>query len=192
MPSNPRSRRHVLRFEGAIEGYTVNFLRSNFWRVQNSMEFEDCMQEAYCVFLRLVDRYGSVDTPQHFMGLYKRAWYNHFTDLSNLDTKRRVEVSESQLSDEGEETYIGLVERCAGDADCAGYLSLLLQQAPDDVRTVLSFFVAAPQEIVDSTFRAWRKAGRKKDGGNNMLCLVLGFPPGTDLLGKVVEYFKTT
>jgi len=194
MSASPRPRRYIPKFEGAIEGYVVNFLRTNFWRVQGSMEFQDCMQEAHYLFLRLADRYGVLDTPQHFMGLFKRAWHNHFTDLSNIDTKLRAEVSESQLSLEEESgmTYISLVERLVGDTDCAGYIAVMLQQAPADVRTVLSFFVVAPQDLVDLTFSSWRKSRRKKEGGNNMLCQVLGFAPGTDLLGKVADYFKMT
>lgn len=189
-----RPRRYVPKFEGAIEGYVVNFLRTNFWRVQGSMEFQDCMQEAHCLFLRLADRYGVLDTPQHFMGLFKRAWHNHFTDLSNTDTKLRAEVSESSLLLESEDgmTYIGLVERLVGETDCTGYLAVMLQQAPADVRTVLSFFVAAPQDLVDSAFASWRKSKRKKEGGNNMLCQLLGFAPGTDILSRVADYFKTT
>lgn len=194
MSAKPRPRRYIPKFEGAIEGYVVNFLRTNFWRVQGSMEFQDCMQEAHLVFLRLADRYGVLDTPQHFMGLYKRAWYNHFTDLSHIDTKFRVEVSESQLATEedGGMAYVSLVESIIGETDCAGYITIMLQQAPADVRTVLSFFVVAPQELVDLTFSSWRKSRRKKEGGNNMLCHVLGFAPGTDLLGRVAAYFKTT
>lgn len=188
-----RPRGYEPKFEGAIEGYVVNFLRTNYWRVQGSMEFQDCMQEAHYLFLRLAQRYGVLDTPQHFMALFKRSWHNHFTNLSNTDTKFRVEVSDSQLaSEEGDATYISIVESLVGETECSGYLLVLLQQAPSDVRTVLSFFMAAPQEVVESAFSAWRSSRRKKEGGNNMLCQLLGFAPGTDVLGRVAEYFKTT
>lgn len=192
MSNNPRPRKYIPRFEGAIEGYVVNFLRTNYWRVQGSMEFQDCMQEAHWLFLKLADRYGVLDTPQHFMGLFKRSWHNHFTNLSITDTKLRAEVSDSQLVDEaGESTYVRLVEQLVGDTDCSGQLLILLQQAPADVRTVLSFFALAPQELVDAAFESWHKSRRKKAGGNNMLCQLLGFSPGTDILGKVTTYFRT-
>lgn len=193
MSARPRQPRYVPRFEGAIEGYVVNFLRTNFWRVQGSMEFQDCMQEARYLFLRLADRYGILDTPQHFMALFKRSWHNHFTNLSNTDTKLRAEVSDSQLSmDDGDATYVSMVERIVGETECSGYLMVLLQQAPSDVRTVLSFFMVAPKEVVELACDSWRSSGRKKEGGNSMLCQLLGFAPGTDVLGKVADYFKTT
>lgn len=193
MSVKPRPRRYIPKFEGAIEGYVVNFLRTNFWRVQRSMEFQDCMQEAHWLFLRLAERYGVLDTPQHFMGLFKRSWHNHFTNLSNTDTKIRVEVSDSQLADDGEDiSYSGMLEQMVGDTDCTGHVLILLQQAPADVRTVLAFFASAPQDVVESAFSAWRSARRKKEGGNNMLCQLLGFAPGTDLLGSVSKYFETT
>lgn len=193
MSTETRPRRYIPKFEGAIEGYVVNFLRTNFWRVQGSMEFQDCMQEAHWLFLKLADRYGVLDTPQHFMGLFKRSWHNHFTNLANLDTKLRVEVSDSSFADDDEGlSYLGLVERLVGDTDCGGYLLVMLQQAPADVKTVISFFALAPQDLVDSAFGAWRTSKRKKEGGNNMLCQLLGFKPGTDALGRVEAYFKTT
>ena len=192
MSNNPRARRYIPKFEGAIEGYVVNFLRTNYWRVQRSMEFQDCMQEAHWLFLRLTDRYRSIDTPQHFMGLFKRSWHNHFTNLSITDTKLRAELSDSHTTtDDDSSSYLGILETLVGETDCNGQLMIMLQQAPADVRTVLSFFMVAPQELVDAASASWRASRKKKEGGNNMLCQLLGFPPGTDVLGSVSEYFKT-
>lgn len=183
-------RKYLPRFEGAIEGYVVNFTRTNLWRVQSSMEFEDVIQEAHVVFLRLASKYGLTDTPQHFMALFKTAWTNHFTDLSRTDSSLRLCVLDSQMVEDEDGTYSTLMDSLPGDLENCGYLHQLLEEAPADIRTVLSFFFNAPDHLVEKLTAAWKQAGRRDDGGNTMLCETLGFPRGTDVVARVSQYFK--
>src|SRR3954467_6068762 len=84
-----RTRRHIPSFTGEIEGWTMNFLKVNLWRVARTMDRDDCMQEARCVFLRVADKYRDVNDPAHFMALYKTSWRRAFPDFSNMDTRVR-------------------------------------------------------------------------------------------------------
>lgn len=184
-------RKYLPRFHGAIEGYVVNFIRANGWRVQSSMEFEDVMQEAHVIFLRLAAKYGLTDTPQHFMALFKTAWRNHFVDLARTDSNLRLCTLNSQMQEDEEGDYLALLESLPGDLENHGYLRMLLEDAPSDIKTVLAFFFKAPDQLLESMSTAWKLAGRRDDRGNTMLCEALGFTRGTDVIGMVSRYFNT-
>lgn len=173
-------------FKGPIEGYVMNFLRANTWRVDRTMEHDDMMQEARVVFLYLSQKYPTIDTPQHFMALYKTAWFNRFTDLTHKDTRSRHVVSYSQNEDEGDD-YIGAI---AGDLSHDGALLTAIRQAPSEVQSVVSLFLNAPVELLDLASAAWRSRGHNRDHGNAMLCKMLGVKTDTDLVGMVETYFS--
>lgn len=179
-------------FAGPIEGYVTNFLRKNYWKVAASMEMDDAMQEARLVFLRCASKYGLVDTPQHFMALFKTAWGNHFIDLSRGDSDARATISygyDRGAPSHQEEATLDLLEMLPDCLDNDGYLRALLREAPQDVVTILSFFLNAPPVLIKRAGEAWTASGRKQQDGNNMLCEILGFPKGTDVVGKLTTYF---
>lgn len=174
-------------FIGPIQGYVVNHMRKNFWRVERTQSREDVMQEASVVFLRCKQKYQDLETPQHFMALFKRAWSNHFTDMSNADTQSRVLVPQQvQRSDDGSETIADIV----GDLDNDGALAIRLRQAPPEVILVLNLFLSAPQEILDLALGSWKgRDQRCKTGGSKRICKMLGLPPELDVIKVVEEYF---
>ncbi len=88
-------------WEGVVEGWTVNYLHQNLWRVPRYMEFEDLKSDAYVRFLDCRDRYPNVIDAPHFMSLYKVSVVNHITDLSNKATKMKSEVVTSALESDG-------------------------------------------------------------------------------------------
>lgn len=181
-------RLYLPTYEGAISGYVLNFLRRNYWRVAASHERDDVLQESYEVFLRCAERYGLMDTPKHFMALYKTAWTNHFHDLARKDSTERSAVTygyDTMLTDD---EVLSLLDIIPGELDTHGYLNTLLQEAPRDVATILAFFLNAPPVLLQRVSEAWTRSGRRKADGNNMLCELLGFPKGTDLIGKVEAY----
>ncbi len=162
-------------FKGPIEGWTVNYCTSNFWRVSSMMEFEDLLQDAYIVFLRCEARYPELDTPQHFMSLYKRAWANHVTDLANEATQLRAVRSIHQGVGEDDEPL--QIAEGVGELENAGYLVTLVGQAPEEVRRVLALMLQAPQEIIDVVMSDWRGPnGRRTDGGGTRINKALGLP----------------
>ncbi|TXH49519.1 MAG: hypothetical protein E6Q97_22545 [Desulfurellales bacterium] len=190
--SNKIARKYLPRFEGPIEGYVTNFLRQHHWKVASSMETDDAIQEARLVFLRCASKYGITDTPQHFMALFKTAWTRHFLDLARLDSDAREVITYGhEAAVREDEDPLNLLDLVPGDLDTAGYLNTLLREAPRDIITILSFFLSSPPALARAAGEAWSGAGRKQQDGNRMLCEVLGFPRGTDVLGKVEAYLKT-
>ena len=179
-------------FTGPIEGYVTNFLRKHYWKVAAGMELEDAMQEARLVFLRCASKYGLTDTPQHFMALFKTAWHNHYIDLARGDSDARAVISygyERDITSSVDDALLDLLDMIPACLDNDGYLNALLREAPNDVATILSFFLEAPPALIKRAGEAWTSSGRKQQDGNNMLCEVLGFPKGTDVVGKLTAYF---
>lgn len=177
-------------FEGPIEGYVMNFINKHCWKVARAYQREDLKQEAYLIFLRCVGKYPDLETPQHFMALFKTAWNRHFIDLANEDTASRILVQApvATMEDGYEVPY-----EIAGDTDHDGHLSLLLEQAPREISMVLNLFLNAPQEILDLSLGSWNGRDRRyKAGGSQRICQMLGLPQNRDVLKEVEEYFQHT
>jgi hypothetical protein len=179
---------YVPQWEGFVLGFVVNFLRRNYWRVQSYMEYEDCLQEAWLKFNQVKVKYGNLDTPQHFMTIYKLAWTNKFNELAVWSGKHRAEVCVSQLeTDDAEDT--GALGLLAGDFNNDGMLAIMIDQAPHEVKHVLHLFLTAPVEVLDMFAETWKSRGRHKPYGNAHLCELLGLPEKTDVVGMVTAYF---
>lgn len=178
-------------FEGPIEGYIMNFINKNCWKVARAYQREDLKQEAYLIFLRCVGKYPDLETPQHFMALFKTAWFHHFTDLANEDTASRIMVSPVYKTTEDGTTEV--VYEAPGDSEHDGYLSMLLEQAPREISMVLNLFLNAPQELLDLALGSWNGRDRRyKAGGSQRICQMLGLPQNRDVLKEVEEYFQHT
>lgn len=172
-------------FAGPIEGWMINYNTKHFWRVARSMEWEDLSQEGYLVFMRCAAKYPVLDTPQHFMSLFKRSWVNHFTDLANRDTALRTEISDHMELD-GDE----VVREPIGETDHCGDLVLMISQAPHEVRMVINLFLNAPAELLETALSSWNgEDRRRKDGGSATICRLLGLPADRDVLAIVRNYF---
>ena len=180
-------------FDHALEGWVHNYLKTNYWRVERTLSYDDVMQEAHIVYLGLVQRYTAVDNQGWFMALFKRSWTGHFYDLAMRASRIRVnEVSSTpQYVDEDEsESYLDLA---VGDRDNLGAFEVLVNQAPREVKEVLNLMFGTPAEVLEMAAAAWKASGRKKPFGNAMLCHLLGKDPDTvDLEGAVREHFTQT
>lgn len=175
-------------FPGPIQGWFVNYSRANYWKVKRTLPWEDLEQEAYVVFLRCKRKYPELDTPQHFMSLFQRAWINHFTDLANRDTQDRVVVSQIGESSDGSEISFESV----GEVDNDGMLAIMIKEAPREISMVLNLFLNAPTELAEVALASWRgKDKRCTAGGSKRICQLLGLPLDYDVMGKVEEYFTT-
>lgn len=167
-------------FKGPIEGYVVNHLRKNLWKLAGTHDHCDAMQEAYLVFMRVSDRYPQMDTPQHFMALFKTAWERHFIDLSHKATKSRNIQGWTDLGHDNPPDSIGELEN-------SGYLLTLLRQAPAEVLLVLNLCLNAPQELLELAARAWEAKGSK---GEVLLCRMLGLPEDSAPIQTTKEYLS--
>lgn len=180
---------YVPEWKGPIEGYVVNFLSKQLWRVRPLLEHDDAMQEAYLVFLRTAARYPLMDTPQHFMSLFKTSWSNEFHDLSRKATKARTAISMTDLRGADEDGETLTAPEAVGETDNMGALSLMVKQAPREVLLVLNLFLNAPGELLELAQTTWRAQGKYNAGGERWAEKVLGLPQGTAPLQKTEDYF---
>lgn len=171
----------ALEFKGPIEGYVVNYLNQNYWKVERSMEWSDIMQEAYCVYLDTCRRYPDVSDAPHFMALFKRCWHCAFTNLTKKDTRHRYLPV---LDDPENSTAFDSV----GETENAGYTAILLEEAPSEVKQVIALFLNAPTEVLELISAAWKRTGKRKAAGNRMINRCLGLPEDRDSLAQVENY----
>lgn len=174
-------------FKGPIEGWVVNHLRTNYWKVGRTMAREDVLQEAYLVFLRCKQKYPKMDTPQHFMSLFKTSWSRQFINFANADTESRVLTEMPIIRTEDGDVELDV----AGERDNDGYLSVLLSQAPAEVLLVLNLFLQAPQELLEIALSSWvGKDRRCRAGGSKKINQMLGLPTDLDVMQITEDYFK--
>lgn len=184
-----RAQKFVPEFKGPIEGWVVNYLKGNAWRVARTMEFDDCMQEAHLVFLRVARTYPDVTDPPHFMALFKTSWERRFVDLVREDARvRENEVAvDFAPSDDGE----GASFQAVGETDNEGELRVALRQAPREVLMVVNLLLRVPQEMLDALLAGWRGQDRRmRAGGSEHINRLLGLPLHHDTLQQVQDYFR--
>ncbi len=122
------------KWEPEIRNWASKLIKKNKWRYDPILEHSDLLQDAYIEFLIVKDAYPRVVEPQHFMSLYKTTLLRHLCDEANLNMKRKeiyiqADIDANVFSDE-----------LINELDNGGYLSILLQEAPADVRSVLELF----------------------------------------------------
>lgn len=168
-------------FKGPIQGFVVNFVNKNYWRVQRVMEREDVHQEAYLVFLRLQRKFPDLESGAHFMALFKTSWIRRFHDISKVDTKSRMFLSAD--TDFAQDTLTP--GKCYND----GPLGVMLRQAPSEVRSVLSLFLNAPTEILEVLLKDFESpSSARLDGGGKSINRALGFPANFNAIKEVRDY----
>lgn len=185
--TNKRRRVYIPTFEGAIEGWLHNFLTKNLWRVERTKDRDDCMQEAYCVFLRVAEAYPHVDDAPHFMALFKTSWERAFHDFSTADTMVRA----GELRSDGS----AKIDEPVGDMCNEGELRVMLRQAPSEVKMVLNLMLRAPQEILDVALAGFFPSDRRKRSGisaeaSARINALLGLPLEMNTLERVHDYFQ--
>lgn len=183
--------RYVPEFTGAIEGWVVNFLKDNLWRVQRTMDRDDCLQEARLVFLRVARTYPNVTDAPHFMALFKTSWTRRFNDLSTEDSAIREQEISMYRERSAEEEGPGLPSDYIGDVSNEGELRIMLRQAPHEVSMFLNLMLRAPQEVIELALASWKGRDRRmRAGGSERINRLLGLPEDHDLLGQTERYFR--
>lgn len=173
-----------LPFKGPVEGYVVNYLHGQHWRVQSTLTHLECLQEAYIVYDTCVRTYPDVE-PRHFMALFKTSWHRRFTDLSVADTRSRATGLTLCTED-------GAALDVVGELDNQGFLKTMIRQAPTEIKQVLSLLADCPSELLDLALAGWRQQGHRQKGGNSQVCAFLGLPPDSRPLDAVYDYFNST
>ena len=177
------------QWKGPIEGYAVNYITLNLWRVQASCEHADLLQDAWLVYDRCAKKYPDMDTPQHFMALFKRALANHVNDLANRDSATRALIVPITERKDEEGADIELREH-VGEMDNDGMLRVIVRQAPAEVMLVLQLFLNAPAELVEMALSSWNPDSNRRNQGSERLNRLLGLPTDFDSVGTVRAYFS--
>lgn len=169
------------QFEGAIKGYLLNQIHAHLWKFKSIMTEEDAYVEGWLLFSKCADMYPDVDPP-HFMALYKTTISRRMIDWAREATDSRA------LSLTSTET--GEQLESVGDLENDGYFHILLQQAPQEVKSVLTLFINAPTELLQLAMDSWKSAGHVETGGNRQVAQWLGLPAGSRPLDAVRDYFE--
>lgn len=184
-----KSARFAPEFKGPVEGWVVNYLKANAWRVARTMEFEDCLQEAHLVFLRVARTYTEVTEAPHFMALFKTSWERRFVDLVREDARVRENEVAVDFEASGEDE--GPAFQPIGETDNDGELRVMLREAPREVLMVVNLLLRAPQEMMDALLAPWRGQDRRmRGGGSEHINQLLGLPLHHDTLQQVHDYFR--
>jgi DNA-directed RNA polymerase specialized sigma24 family protein len=108
----------------AILAYATKYLAKNAWRTSPLYELDDLLQEAYLLFVRLVERYEFVG-PNHFMAMWKRSLHNLIVNAAKFRTRRREQPLPENLT---------RLDRSFREVDW----KLLLEDAPPAVRQLVT------------------------------------------------------
>jgi len=185
-------------FKGPIEGFVINYLKRNYWRVSALWTYEDAFSEAQVLFYDLYNRYvthGKVDNIKWFMTLYKKSFINLIHSQSVKDSTYRETIipintfvtSDSELA-ELESRLFGIEP----SSEKSVTLKLLIEQAPNEIKTLVSVIAKAPAELLDSLTSTWKKRGKKIPFGNEMLCALIGVDPKkVNIIKLMKNYFQT-
>lgn len=156
-------------FYGVYQQWAYKEIERNFWRLHYLYDADDLAQDAYLKFLQCQLRYvGVVETPEHFMSLYKTAFKNHLHDLASST------ITSSGIStvDEAEE-FDEVVE------DGYGELAVLLSRAPYPLS--LLFFAIETVEfnrlLTKSRKRQSYGSVSHRETTNELFCRLLGLDP---------------
>jgi len=186
----------IYSFEGPIEGYVINFLQKNYWRVKNYFDYEDAVQEArytFTLLLRRMERNNSlIENAKHLMSLFKSAWTRHFHTLSNRDTKR-IDFAISNYTTEDHDDWILDSINLDASSHNLGYLEVVIDQAPKEVRQVLNLLLTAPKEMLGMAVESWGNNNKRNSTiTNEFLCRMLGYNhKEIDLIKNVRNYLLT-
>ena len=142
--------------------------------MQGYSTFEDLYQDAYVLFLELKIKYaGRIDCDSWFMSLFKRSFCNRITDKANEATDYRRQVCLTDMECE-EDPRLDFLDTIASDCVNEGYWECKFEEAPEEVRQILTLILRAPKEFLDVLSASWRMRGKRKVDGNMYLCALLG------------------
>lgn len=170
--------RYTPQWGGSVEKFTYNFIHRNKWRLDRIHEFEDQVQDALLIFMKIRDRYPRVVEERHFMALYKRALANKYHDQALYMKRKRVVHQDT--SQDVSELYTGRI----GELTHGGYAAALLAEAPEELKLALKLLAENPDAL--------RSLPRSKHRQNlNMkIRTALGLDENFDFMSQMKELFS--
>lgn len=176
-------------FDGALYGWTVNFINQNRWRCDSIHTFADLLQDAYLTFRRICDSYPRVIDKRHFFSLYRRAMVNEMHDKARYK-KRKNEANHITTELDVAEMYANTV----GEASNAGYLIALVEELPAELKLVVQAFGDAEKleqmrhPRPQTQFELLAGLDNLRENFNMKMRRILGIDSDTDLAGQLKSY----
>lgn len=122
-----------------------------------------------------VNKYPHITERAHMMHMFKLAFSQHITDLSNERTRGAIEES---VDDAG--------SLCT-DADAQSEMDRCVAEAPPLVKRVLETVIKDPQ-VLAAPFRHY--IGGRIETLGDRLCLIIGIEPDPELVKSVYAYLR--
>jgi len=119
-----------------LQRWLKSHIANNCWRVRHrGWTAEDCWQEAWIVFDRVIRRYGDV-TIKHAMSLYQTSFSRHIKRVAQARSMDGDVDMQSVSIDE--EDGVGEDQLPAAQMNC---LQAVMLEAPDDIRQMLEVII---------------------------------------------------
>lgn len=113
------------------------------WRCDKIHEFEDLIQDAYLLFIKLCERYPRVVEPAAFMALYKSSLSNQIHDHSRYMKRKR------DIHAEPDKDVSDLYTDLIGEPTNYGYIQATLNEAPEELKMALNLLENSPELLRD-------------------------------------------
>lgn len=158
----------------------------NAWKMAAlAYDEEDLLHEAFFVYERCLENYGTVLSPTGELSpLFRGAINNFIYDLSTESSKKGSWV-------ENELVLESIYGKEARHSDEAGYMQVLLREAPKEVLEVINLCFNTPAELVDEVAAFLSKKHSKGFRCNAFLCKVLGYNKyQRNLVKETISYFS--
>ena len=136
----------IEEWPGIWAKFAYNFCVKNAWKVTVSIgDFDDAMAECACIYYECRQRYGAtVNSPAHFMKLYKMMLNSYFWYYAYDDSADREHITREE-------------DACANvsttQPDLPSFLGARLSRASSELKAVLGIMNSAPQEIMEVLHR---------------------------------------
>lgn len=177
--------RFIPLWEGAIEGWVVNFITKNVWRTKPAYDWCDLYQESYLCYDRCVHMYPEVVEAPHFMRLVQVTTLNRITDLANKRTKRR-EVPMEVGDEDSTMCLLDMVpNNMLGISDYENEEWKVMKDSPQLLRRLVRVLTASDVVL------AYRVVGGIRETTNELLCRLVGVDSTRrDLVGYLRSYLS--
>lgn len=156
------------QWEGATRNWALGFIKKNRWRCDRINGFDDLLQDAYLTYLKIEQKYPRVMGQAHFMTLYRTAVRNEMHDRARYMRRKREQHQDTSV-DAAE--IIGRI----GEVTNEGYITLLIEQAPEELRLALVCIGQNPAAL--------HHQNGHRENLNMKLRRVLGYDSSIDLIG---------
>jgi len=153
----------VPSWDGPLEGWCVNYINKNVWRVIPEHDKDDLYQDAFLFFLVCKERYPQVSEPPHFMALMKTCLRNHINELATRRTQRSEVKNFSAVLDDDVERTTGLIEQLGVEDDADGVdFKMMCGSAPKPFKRIL---IAFTQNLLE-----YNAVSGVRETTNGLLC----------------------